>query len=71
MERPAAAQPRLIREATSKQIDNDNVAIEWRQGYGYQFWRCRHNAYRGDGAFGQFCVVVPERIWWWPSPRNR
>ena len=36
--------PAWIREATSKQIDNDNVAIEWRQGYGYQFWRCRHNA---------------------------
>lgn len=53
--------PAWIREATSKQIDNDNVAIEWRQGYGYQFWRCRHNAYRGDGAFGQFCVVVPEK----------
>src|SRR3954451_22994941 len=29
--------------------------------YGYQFWRCRHGAYRGDGAFGQFCVVLPEQ----------
>ncbi len=34
---------------------------DWHQGYGYQFWRCRHNAYRGDGAFGQFCVVMPEQ----------
>lgn len=33
---------------------------EWQQGYGYQLWRCRHGAFRGDGAFGQFCVVVPE-----------
>ncbi|XXY73537.1 serine hydrolase domain-containing protein [Sorangium sp. So ce291] len=27
-------------------------------GYGYQFWMSRHG-YRGQGAFGQFCVVVP------------
>lgn len=33
---------------------------DWAQGYGYQFWRCRHGAYRGDGAFGQFCVIMPE-----------
>ena len=24
-------------------------------------WRCRHGAYRGDGAFGQFCIVLPEQ----------
>ena len=35
--------------------------VDWSQGYGYQFWRCRHGAYRGDGAFGQFCVVLPEQ----------
>jgi CubicO group peptidase (beta-lactamase class C family) len=34
---------------------------DWHQGYGYQFWRCRHNAFRGDGAFGQFMVVMPEQ----------
>jgi hypothetical protein len=34
---------------------------DWEQGYGYQFWQCRHNAYRGDGAFGQFCIVMPEQ----------
>ena len=34
---------------------------DWEQGYGYQFWRCRHGAYRGDGAFGQFCIVLPEQ----------
>ena len=31
------------------------------QGYGYQFWRCRHGTYRGDGAFGQYCIVLPEQ----------
>jgi CubicO group peptidase (beta-lactamase class C family) len=32
---------------------------DWQQGYGYQFWRCRHGGYRADGAFGQFVIVVP------------
>ena len=34
-------------------------AEDWTQGYGYQFWRCQHNAYRGDGMLGQFCIVMP------------
>jgi CubicO group peptidase (beta-lactamase class C family) len=33
---------------------------DWEQGYGYQIWRSRHNAYRGDGAYGQNIVVLPE-----------
>jgi CubicO group peptidase (beta-lactamase class C family) len=49
-----------VAEATSKQIDNGTgESSDWTQGYGYQFWRCRHGAFRGDGAFGQFCVVMP------------
>lgn len=51
-----------INEATSKQISNgDGGDSDWAQGYGYQFWRCRHGIYRGDGAFGQFCIVMPEQ----------
>jgi len=51
-----------IDEATSKQIDNgSNPNSDWEQGYGYQFWRCRHNCYRGDGAFGQYCIVMPDQ----------
>jgi len=34
---------------------------DWLQGYGYQFWRCRYGAYRADGAFGQFIVIMPEQ----------
>src|SRR5690606_20224063 len=34
---------------------------DWHQGYCYQMWRCRHNAYRGDGAFGQYIVVMPDQ----------
>ncbi|MGL5862553.1 MAG: serine hydrolase domain-containing protein, partial [Phycicoccus sp.] len=32
---------------------------DWRQGYGCSFWSARHG-YRGDGAYGQFMVVLPE-----------
>jgi CubicO group peptidase (beta-lactamase class C family) len=50
-------------EATRKQVDNAGAEPDpdWQQGYGYQFWRCRHGAFRGDGAFGQFCIVLPDR----------
>ncbi|PVG81507.1 serine hydrolase [Nocardioides gansuensis] len=48
--------------ATSRHVDSspgqDN--IDWQQGYGYQFWMSRHG-YRGDGAFGQFCLVLPDQ----------
>ncbi len=48
--------------ATARQTSNgSNPASDWDQGYGYQFWRCRNGAYRGDGAFGQYCVVMPEQ----------
>lgn len=52
-----------IKAATAKQSVNDrpNEPVDWCQGYGYQFWLCRHDAYRGDGAFGQFCVVMPKQ----------
>lgn len=48
--------------ATARQVSNgSNPNNDWNQGYGFQFWRCRHNAYRGDGAFGQFCIVMPQQ----------
>jgi hypothetical protein len=51
-----------VEEATSAQVANEgNPNIDWVQGYGYQFWRCRHGAYRGDGAFGQFCLIMPDQ----------
>ncbi len=48
--------------ATSRQVSNgSDPQRDWDQGYGFQFWRCRHNAFRGDGRDGQFCVVIPEQ----------
>ncbi|WP_028668372.1 serine hydrolase domain-containing protein [Runella zeae] len=50
IQQPSPAKPTRPKE------DND-----WLQGYGYQFWRCRHNAYRGDGAYGQYTIVMPDQ----------
>lgn len=51
-----------VMEATAPQISNGEGELsDWTQGYGYQFWRCRHSAYRGDGVFGQYCVIMPEQ----------
>jgi CubicO group peptidase (beta-lactamase class C family) len=48
--------------ATSRWMSNgSNPDSDWEQGYGFQFWRCRNGAFRGDGAHGQFCVVLPEQ----------
>ncbi|MFP5415923.1 MAG: serine hydrolase domain-containing protein [Actinomycetes bacterium] len=32
---------------------------DWAQGYGWQVWLDRFGGHRGDGAFGQFGVVMP------------
>lgn len=58
-----------IEEATSFHIqqpggdkpDRPKAKNDWLQGYGYQFWRCQGTAFRGDGAFGQFTIVLPEQ----------
>ena len=56
----------FVRQATTRQLDNEQAFSRstWiydnRVGYGYQMWMCRpEGSYRADGAFGQFCIVVP------------
>ncbi|HET6862520.1 MAG TPA: serine hydrolase [Pyrinomonadaceae bacterium] len=50
-----------VEQATSMQTSNGSAPTsDWDQGYGYQFWRSRHHSFRGDGAFGQYCMVIPE-----------
>jgi CubicO group peptidase (beta-lactamase class C family) len=50
-----------VEDATSRHMSNgSSPTSDWEQGYGYQFWRCRHGFYRGDGAHGQFCIVMPQ-----------
>jgi CubicO group peptidase (beta-lactamase class C family) len=51
-----------VQAASSRQISNEgHLNPDWSQGYGYQFWMCRHQAFRGDGVFGQYCIVLPEQ----------
>ncbi|MET8148837.1 serine hydrolase domain-containing protein [Actinoplanes sp. NPDC049668] len=48
-----------VAEATRAHVDADRDSSDWGRGYGFQFWRSRHG-YRGDGAYGQFMLVLPE-----------
>lgn len=62
-----------IEEASASKIDSYPAGVkketltmkpedsDWLQGYGYQMWRCRHQAFRADGAYGQFIVILPEK----------
>ena len=50
-----------VEAASARQVSNGSATTsDWEQGYGYQFWRCRHGFFRGDGAFGQFCLILPQ-----------
>lgn len=54
-----------VRLATSPQIATasgslGDAASDWARGYGFQHWVSRHG-FRGDGAFGQYCLVLPEQ----------
>ncbi|WP_298832547.1 serine hydrolase [uncultured Planococcus sp.] len=52
-----------IELASSEQVATSNIEIreDWAQGYGFQMWRGSENTYRADGAFGQFCVIAPDK----------
>ncbi len=50
--------------ASHKQIENAAIPWggppDWNQGYGFQFWMCRYNLFRGDGYAGQVALMMPE-----------
>lgn len=54
-----------VEEASSYHVSNNlnnDPPGDWKSGYGYQIWRCQYEgAYRGDGAFGQFCIIIPDK----------
>ena len=54
-----ASTTKIMQDPSAPQSKKDSS--DWLQGYCYQMWRCRNNAYRGDGAFGQFMIVMPEQ----------
>lgn len=51
-----------INKATSPISDNSlNGSPDWTSGYGYQIWINSRGGYRGDGAFGQLMMIIPEK----------
>lgn len=50
----------LAKATLKHSVDVNNGAPDWTAGYGYQFWLNEREGYRGDGAFGQLCMVFPE-----------
>jgi CubicO group peptidase (beta-lactamase class C family) len=54
-----ASTAKIIQHPDYPQSKKDSS--DWEQGYCYQMWRCRHNAFRADGAFGQYIIVLPEQ----------
>lgn len=49
-------------EQIARHIGRDEPDMgDWSQGYCYQLWRGRHNTSRLCGAFGQMCVIAPDK----------
>jgi hypothetical protein len=48
-----------VEQAGAVQVPTEWVGPDWSLGYGFQLWRSRHG-YRGDGAYAQFMVILPE-----------
>jgi CubicO group peptidase (beta-lactamase class C family) len=47
-------------EVRARHVDTSSESeSDWRLGYGLQVWLSRHG-YRGDGAYGQFTLVLPD-----------
>ncbi len=44
-----------VAQSTAKQVENG------REGYGYLFWRGKHNSFRADGKYGQYTIVFPDK----------
>lgn len=49
-----------VKEASIKHIDTDSKG-DWCRGYGYQFWRGKHDSYRADGKYGQYSIVIEDK----------
>ena len=51
-----------ITDATTGYLAGDFTREpDWKSGYGYQIWRNVQGGSRADGAFGQYCIVVPDK----------
>jgi len=51
----AAMSAQIYQSGTPEEGNDHNI------GYGYQMWRCTHNAARFDGAHGQWVIICPDK----------
>ncbi|MEJ7588840.1 MAG: serine hydrolase [Ferruginibacter sp.] len=54
-----ASTVKIVQHPAYSQAQRDSS--DWEQGYCYQMWRCRNNAFRADGAYGQYIIVMPDQ----------
>ena len=61
----AAMSPQIMqyqgRSSETERIEQGRPADDWNQGYGYQMWCCQHGAFRLDGAWSQYCIIIPSK----------
>lgn len=50
-----------VAEAGSAQILSDQGDDEIGRHYGYLFWTMPDGAFRADGKYGQYCIVLPKK----------
>lgn len=58
--------PQIMQYAGRNDIDMETLRQmtandDWNLGYGYQMWCCQHSGARLDGAWGQYCLIAPEK----------
>lgn len=60
----AAMSPQIMQyqgRGVSEEWVEAHSSDDWNQGYGYQMWCCTRGAYRLDGAWSQYCIIIPEK----------
>ncbi len=50
-----------VLQASAPQIETDEGDDVTGHYYGYQFWIMPDGAYRADGKYGQYCIVLPQK----------
>ncbi len=56
----AATTPQILQHPERTPEENEKVADDGSQGYGYQIWMGRHHSYRAIGGQNQLIMVIPE-----------
>lgn len=58
---PSALTARRHETGDAEESEDERQDKRLAAGLRLQMWRCRHNAYRADGANGQYILVLPDK----------